>query len=543
MKTSHNNNSFVRVLFALLALALVTTMTAAPVAAQSKSSKSPAKKAEKDETDKDDEKSDSEKEEKPEYLAVQGSDIHTVTDGVVRQGTILIKDGKIEEVGNNVTIPEGTKVIDATGKIVCPGFVAISMRSVGLRSTPSGANKLKDSLDPFDQNIKYALGVGITTGCVELSTSGRFGRFGSPQVENTPGEPADLFPGLEEPVEERLTEQMIDYGDLNTALCPCCGLPVLPTEPIVPTRPSTAKPRKMSVIKLAYGNVGDMLAKEEVFYNPSPGALNGALNRHNWRLEIKKAKDAIQAEAGAAKEAAKKPTSSKTTTSKTSSDKSKSTKPSTSSSSKTKKPKANPAIIKLLKGETKMRVRSDAYDEINDLSDLAQEHGYELVIEGGTEAWALSEKLSKAGVQVIYTPRRRREPVDGRENNSGSNFESPMIFENVGIPFATSTLSNSISMNGLAGRDLTSLPLEAAFAVRGGASERTALESLTIVPARLMGLGDRIGSIEVGKDADLLILNGEPLDYKTYVEQAIVAGKVSYERGKDRVYPVYERED
>lgn len=57
----------------------------------------------------------------------------------------------------------------------------------------------------------------------------------------------------------------------------------------------------------------------------------------------------------------------------------------------------------------------------------------------------------------------------------------------------------------------------------------------------MLGLQDRIGSIEKGKDADLLILNGGPLDYRTYVETAIVAGEVCYKRDQDRVYPVYDR--
>ena len=484
-----------------------------------------------DSEDKDKEKPS---EKKPEYLLIRGADILTVTQGRIRQGSILVKDGKIEAVGKSIDVPEGAEILDASGKTICPGFVAITMSGIGIRSTPSGSNKLQDAIDPYDQNMKYALGIGITTGCVQLSTSSsrRFGR--------NPGEPDDIFPGLETPMEEFLTEQMIDYGDPNTALCPCCGLPVLPTEPIDPVRPSTAKPRKMSVIKLAYGNVESIVSKENVFYNPAPGSLNGALNRHNWRLEIKKAKDAIKAEKDAV--------SKKTTTSTSKSGSGSKSSSSSKSSSTTKrttssKPKANADVVALLKGETRMRVRCDAYDEISDLAAMAQLYGYDLVVEGGTEAWVAVDQISKAGVSVIYTPRRRRTPVDGRRDSSGSNFVSPLIFEEAGIPFAITPLSSSISMGGLAGRDLTSLPLEAAFAIRGGASEKTALESLTITPARMMGMEDKIGSIEVGKDADLLILNGEPLDYKTYVEQAVVAGKVCYDRAKDRVFPVYPRED
>ncbi len=59
--------------------------------------------------------------------------------------------------------------------------------------------------------------------------------------------------------------------------------------------------------------------------------------------------------------------------------------------------------------------------------------------------------------------------------------------------------------------------------------------------ARLLGLQDRLGSIDKGKDADLLILDGPPLDYRTYVETAIVSGKVRYDRVKDHVYPVFDR--
>ncbi len=112
------------------------------------------------------------------------------------------------------------------------------------------------------------------------------------------------------------------------------------------------------------------------------------------------------------------------------------------------------------------------------------------------------------------------------------------------MPFAVVTQKNNVSMDGVdGGRDLTGFALEAAFAVRGGCSEKTALASITLTPARMLGLDSRIGSIDAGKDADLLVLNGPPLDYRTYVETAYVGGKVAYDRYADKAYPTFERRD
>lgn len=500
--------------------------------------------------DKDgDDKSDKKKDAKPKVMAIVGGDVHTVTGPVVRKGTILVEDGKIKEIGQSVAVPDDAEVIDATGKIITPGFVAINMSRVGLGRAPTGKEKLIDSLNPFDRNLKYALGVGITSGCVELTGAG--GRFGGRADDGTPRE---IFPGLEEPIEEFVTEAMMDYGDLDTALCPCCGLPVLSTEPLAATPPPAApRPRKMAVLKMSFSDLDAMLLKENVFYGISPGALSGALARHNFRKNLKIAREAIAAEKKAAAEKSKSSSSSRTRSTASKSDSktktdsttaSKSTKASskTSKSSKSKAPKADPNIVKLLKGELTMLVQANTVDEINDMVDLAMEQNFDLVIQGGIEAWVVAEKLGAAGVGVIYTPRLRRRSQKGLEDETGSFVESPRLFQDKGIPFSIATLSNSISMNGLAGRDLTSLPLEAAFAVRGGADERAALQAITITPARMLGLDDRIGSLEEGKDADILILNGSPLDYRTYVEQAIVAGKLAYDRKEDKVYPVHDRD-
>ncbi len=496
-------------------------------------------------------------------LAIVGGDVHTVTGEVIRKGIILIEDGKIKAVGRNIDIPEGADVIDAVGQIVTPGFVAINMSGVGLRSAPTGNNKLEDSLDPFDRNIKYSLGVGITSGCIELSQPRRGRRNRSNLEENNlndtdrsdipeisleeltgydrrEGEPEHRFPGIDLEIGDYVTEAQLDYGLENTSLCPCCNLPILPTEPITPAPPTEEEPRKHAAIKMSYGHLSDMLIKEDVFYSPAPGALSGALNRHNWRRDIKKARADLEKSTADTARRSEAQADSNAGTQRTGREV-----PARQRNSETRPGGTrgeNTTLTPLLKKEVSMRITANTIDEIRDMIALAEELDYKLIVEGGIEAWLVASDLSKAGVPVIFTPRQRRAARTGEEQSSGSSIETTGLFEELGVPFAVASLSNSVSMGGLAGRDLTSLPLEAAFAVRGGASNRTALEAITIVPARMMGLDDRIGSIEVGKDADLLILNGEPLDYRTYVETAIVAGNICYERSVDRVYPVYERD-
>jgi imidazolonepropionase-like amidohydrolase len=67
------------------------------------------------------------------------------------------------------------------------------------------------------------------------------------------------------------------------------------------------------------------------------------------------------------------------------------------------------------------------------------------------------------------------------------------------------------------------------------------LRTLTLDAARILGVDDRIGSLEPGKDADILILDGDPLHYRTFVETAVVNGKVVYEKDKESLYSHIQR--
>lgn len=489
----------------------------------------PKKEAKKDaeEADERAKKTDAKEEkkksaEKPgkDVLAIVGGKILTVTKGTIRNGTILIKDGKITEVGQDLDVPEGAETIDASGKTITPGFVALEMSRVGLRTSSDRSAKYADGLDPFDSNVKLSLGVGITTGCVQIRGGG--GRRGFRQET---GQVPDSFPvterflGLDPDYAELAslkTDTEQDFGEFIST-CPCCGLPILPTEPITPARPSSIQPQKNAVIKMSYGSLKGMFVSENTFLDVTPGALQGATNQRNFREQVIKARKYLIDQAAHEKATA---------------------------AGKKEKPPRKPVadeVLKLVKGEIALRITAYAVSEIQNAVELSKELDFKLVIVGAYESWVIPKQLAEADVSVVLTPRRRRDPVFGAEDRTGTWIETPRVLEESGVPFAVQALTGSISLNGLAGRDLTSLPLEAAFAVRGGASESKALESITIVPARMMGLDDRIGSIEKGKDADLLVLNGAPMDYRTYVETAVVNGRVAYERRDTPVLPVYDR--
>ena len=112
----------------------------------------------------------------------------------------------------------------------------------------------------------------------------------------------------------------------------------------------------------------------------------------------------------------------------------------------------------------------------------------------------------------------------------------PAAFAKAGVAVAVLPYKRGIDLGGLAGRDLSTLAMDAAFAVRGGMTEDEALKAITLTSAKVLGVDERVGSLEKGKDADVLILSGHPLDYRSFVLKAFINGKIYYERDKSRLY-------
>jgi imidazolonepropionase-like amidohydrolase len=196
----------------------------------------------------------------------------------------------------------------------------------------------------------------------------------------------------------------------------------------------------------------------------------------------------------------------------------------------------NAELNRLLKGEAVALSSANSSHDLLQLAELAQQYGISIVANGAHEGWVVPAELSRAGMQAIITPRRRVDRNEQLNRPNGSSIENAVILHRHGVRFAIIPASPGISFGGLGGRDLLHLRMEAAFAVRGGLSNRNAVRAITIEPARILGVDHRVGSIDIGKDADFVITDGDILHYMTHARWTIVNGKVMYDKQKESLF-------
>jgi len=207
-----------------------------------------------------------------------------------------------------------------------------------------------------------------------------------------------------------------------------------------------------------------------------------------------------------------------------------------------RKPGGIDSVLPLIRRELPARIVANYTDDILAALELVDEFNIRLVLEWPIEGWIVADEISRRNVPVILTPRDKIRPNEDISGPSGSTVECAKILRAAGVKFAIVPPSTSFGPSDIPGRDLLTLPLEAAFAVRGGLDEQTALEAITLHAAEILGVADRVGSLQEGKDADLIILDGHPFDYKTFVETTIVNGRVLYEKDKAPFFAHIKRE-
>ena len=175
------------------------------------------------------------------------------------------------------------------------------------------------------------------------------------------------------------------------------------------------------------------------------------------------------------------------------------------------------ALGMVLRREIPWRQHCHRADDIATAIRIADEFGYNLVIDHGTEAHLLADILADRGTPVIIGPLfTSRSKVELR-NRSLAN---PGKLARAGVTIAITTDHPVVPIHFLCH--------QASLAVKEGLDHDTALRALTINPARITGIADRVGSIEPGKDADLVIWSGDPLDVLSRVQRALLNGTEIY---------------
>jgi imidazolonepropionase-like amidohydrolase len=183
-----------------------------------------------------------------------------------------------------------------------------------------------------------------------------------------------------------------------------------------------------------------------------------------------------------------------------------------------------------LRREIPWRQHAHRADDIATALRLAAEFGYDLVLDHGTEAYLIADKVAAAGVPVVIGPLlTARSKVELRNRS----IASPGLLASAGVTIAITTDHPVVPIHFLVH--------SATFAVREGLDPAQALRAITINPARIMGIDGRLGSIEPGKDADLVIWSGDPLDVMSRAERAFIGGAQVYEYDYARREGVFTR--
>ena len=400
-------------------------------------------------------------------IAITNGQVLTITQGTIEPGTVLVEGGRIVAIGESVTIPEDAEVFDATGKVVMPGLIDAHCH-VGI--FPEGLgweySDGNEMTDPITPHLRALDAV----------------------------HPQD--PAFAELVAAGVTTVLTlpGSGNLIGGQGVCLKTAPKPSvEQMVVLEPAG--------MKMALGENPKRVYKDQK-KTPSTRMGNAALLRdalvqaqnylEKW-ARYESELSAYEAKREAGDEKADEP----------------------------KRPERDlkmEALGRVLRREMKARVHAHRADNMLTAMRIAEEFGLDLTLEHATEGYKIADILAAKAIPVTAGPilfsRSKPELKDMMPKNPG-------LMAKAGVSIAIQTDEMSA---------VKYLTINAALAVREGMPEEEALRAITINAARVIGVEDRVGSLEVGKDADIVVFDGHPFDYRTVVELVLVDGQVAYLR-------------
>jgi imidazolonepropionase-like amidohydrolase len=178
-------------------------------------------------------------------------------------------------------------------------------------------------------------------------------------------------------------------------------------------------------------------------------------------------------------------------------------------------------------------VEANHLQQIRAALDWTEKEGLDMILAGGQDAWRVADELGNRRIPVIIgpvnrLPRRRHEPYD-------TPYAQAARLHRAGVPVLFST-----GTGGFGAANARNLPYEAAKAVAFGLPREAAIRSLTLTAAETFGVAERLGSIDPGKDATLVLVEGDPLEIDSQVRRAWIAGReLDLSNRHQRLYEKY----
>src|SRR5271168_387861 len=177
------------------------------------------------------------------------------------------------------------------------------------------------------------------------------------------------------------------------------------------------------------------------------------------------------------------------------------------------------AVVQILDGKRIVHNHTHRADDVMTVLRLSDEFHYRVVVHHGTESCEVADELAKRHIGVSFT---MIDSPGGKPETINFSISCPARLEKAGVKVAFNT-DDPITNSRL-------LLRSAALAVRGGMSEDAALKGLTIYPAEMLDLQNRVGSLTPGKDADFVVLSGPPFSVYTHVLQTWIEGQKVFDR-------------
>jgi len=432
-----------------------------------------------------------------------------VRPGHVREGaSVLVRDGRIVRVGgSDMELPEGA--VELRGKVVCAGFLD-PWSALGVESGTLGDSRMEeaahtvDGLDFYanDHLREEALRAGVTLARVQSAWQAPTGGVGAVVRLDPAADTADSAVVLADADLSAALGLSVDQGSRFVRNADGTF------EMVSGKRPIDVFDRVSAVDKLVANlEAGRAYRRSELQYEHELAEWQEAITEKTEELEkdFKKAKKARDKDLEKAKEDGKELKEKKY-----------------KEDRKPKAPKvdARKAVLaRVAEGELPLVVEVHRAGELRNL--LHATEGFtrlRLILAGATEVGPMASELAERGIPVIVWPSLRG--TGAEDEFAGGDLGLAATLRAAGVEVLLGT-------GGRDGRATRDLPLLAQLAVGHGLSREDAFHALTLGAARAFDVADRLGSVEPGKEADLLILDGHPLEASTRVQYVLCGGRLA----------------